>query len=157
MAGDDGKLLITGKEGKRMNRNTEWTDAMVEKLTTLWEHGMTAKLIARELRVTKNMVVGKARRLGCTPRPSPIVRTGARPSVVRLPKLSVVQVLEPPVIYRPNLARRTEPCSFPLGDVGRPGFRYCDQPTKPGKSYCPDHYAVAYIRREPKPLRLCEV
>ena len=34
-------------------------------------------------------------------------------------------------------------CMWPIGDVGRPGFRYCGTPRRRGSSYCCTHHAVA--------------
>lgn len=34
-------------------------------------------------------------------------------------------------------------CSWPLGEPGTPGFRYCDA-ARVGRSYCAEHAAVAY-------------
>jgi GcrA cell cycle regulator len=51
-----------------------WTDDRVAVLRRLWADGDTAREIASAIgeRVTRNMVIGKARRLGLKPRPSPI-------------------------------------------------------------------------------------
>ncbi len=44
----------------------DWTDEAVDKLTILWDTGMPAKDIAREVggdTLSKNAVIGKARRI----------------------------------------------------------------------------------------------
>ncbi len=41
---------------------------------------------------------------------------------------------------------RTHACLWPLGDPGTPNFRFCDGNTIPGKPYCAEHAAVAYIK-----------
>ena len=42
--------------------------------------------------------------------------------------------------------RRSQPCSWPIGDPGKPGFRFCDAPAVPGKPYCLEHAERAYVR-----------
>jgi hypothetical protein len=35
-------------------------------------------------------------------------------------------------------------CRFPLGEPKSPNFRFCDDPSAEGRSYCQDHYRVCY-------------
>jgi len=51
-----------------------WTDDRVEKLRELWDKGLSASQIAKELAegVTRNAVIGKAHRMGLASRPSPV-------------------------------------------------------------------------------------
>lgn len=51
-----------------------WTQALLERLAELWAEGHSTVAIGRQLGVSKNAVIGKARRLGLTARPSPIRR-----------------------------------------------------------------------------------
>jgi hypothetical protein len=37
-------------------------------------------------------------------------------------------------------------CRWIDGDVREHGWRYCDQPTVAGRSWCPEHNARAYRR-----------
>jgi GcrA cell cycle regulator len=37
-------------------------------------------------------------------------------------------------------------CCWPIGEPGSRGFRFCDAESLPGKPYCSDHAAVAYVR-----------
>jgi GcrA cell cycle regulator len=37
-------------------------------------------------------------------------------------------------------------CCWPLGEPGTPSFRFCDAEASPGKPYCGDHAAVAYVK-----------
>ena len=54
-----------------------WTDDRIDRLKAMWDEGLTASQIAEQLgEVSRNAVIGKAHRLGLTPRPSP-VRTAA--------------------------------------------------------------------------------
>ena len=54
-----------------MERTPTWTPARVEQLTQLWEDGLIARDICTKMGgyLTRNMVIGKANRLGLTPRP----------------------------------------------------------------------------------------
>ena len=66
-----------------MSVGTPFTPAEDEQLRLGWDCGMSASAIARQLAPrTKNMVIGRARRIGLPPRISPIVRAGgAQPPV----------------------------------------------------------------------------
>lgn len=65
-----------------------------------------------------------------------------RPAAPPRPKApEPAEPVPPPTVFKP---RASCPCRWPLGEVGRPGFRYCDAASAPGKSYCPEHYAIAY-------------
>jgi GcrA cell cycle regulator len=118
-------------------------------------------------------VVGKAHRLALPARPSPIRRESSappRPAPARrqtLPPLRValrepVQVLrrpEPmPVMVappaattapaRPTTIFRTvaKPCCWPIGEPGTKAFRFCSAEGTPGKPYCAEHAAQAYVK-----------
>ena len=41
---------------------------------------------------------------------------------------------------------RTHSCCWPLGDPGTSSFRFCDAGAMPGKPYCAEHAAVAYVK-----------
>lgn len=89
---------------------------------------------------------------GGLPRPAPVV---AAPPVRRRLVLPVsgaaaaVRADDPNaerlagVVFRPRAAC---PCAWPIGEPGSRGFRTCDEPTRPGKPYCPDHCEAAYLR-----------
>ena len=66
-----------------MNEIVTWTDDRIDQLRKLWDQGLSASAIGRQLGVSKNAVVGKAHRLKLPARPSPI-RKGARPPVRRM-------------------------------------------------------------------------
>lgn len=46
----------------------------------------------------------------------------------------------------PKSSLRPRECCWPIGDVGMPGFRYCDTPHA-NKVYCDEHARMAYARR----------
>jgi GcrA cell cycle regulator len=58
--------------GKPENTPTVWTQALREQLVELWDSGIPVSEIALKMGLTKNTVVGKAHRLFCKPRQSPI-------------------------------------------------------------------------------------
>jgi GcrA cell cycle regulator len=41
---------------------------------------------------------------------------------------------------------RSHVCCWPIGDPGKPGFRFCDAEVLPGKPYCAEHAGLAYVR-----------
>ena len=150
----------------------EWAEETIGKLRTLWNAGYLTEDIGRLLGCSKNAVVGKAHRIGCTPRPSPIKhrdpleprpaewlrRSVTRPVGSTLPPLSTQLPLpervarasyavprpapEPVVVPIPT--GRVVECSWPLGEPKTRAFRYCDVPSVPGKSFCAEHCARAY-------------
>ena len=146
-----------------------WTEERVAELMRLWEAGRSASEIGRMLGVSKNSVVGKAHRMKLAARPSPIKRgTGTSPrraAVSPAPK-PVVRVEPQPKVERPVPAapavqpavRRAAPaarrasgkgpnCLWPIGDPGDEDFHFCGAPAVPGKPYCAEHCARAYIVR----------
>lgn len=48
------------------------------------------------------------------------------------------------VRYFPRASLRS--CCWPIGEPGQREFRFCSAEATPGKPYCPDHVAVAYVR-----------
>jgi GcrA cell cycle regulator len=41
-------------------------------------------------------------------------------------------------------------CCWPIGDPGKPGFKFCAERALAGKPYCEQHAAQAYVRAKPK-------
>jgi GcrA cell cycle regulator len=104
---------------------TVWTQDRVEQLGQLWRQGLSTAEIGRRLGITKNAVVGKAHRLSLQPRPSPVKVTTKRRVVVEFTGPS---------------------CSWPIGHPGEKTFHFCGAQPVPGKPYCAEHAALAYIR-----------
>lgn len=46
----------------------------------------------------------------------------------------------------PAAGHRTIPCQWPIGEPGKKDFRFCDDASIPGKSYCDEHIKLAYVR-----------
>lgn len=154
----------------------EWTEESIARLRELWAEGHSTAEIGRRMGISKNAVVGKAHRLDLDGRPSPIRREGdaepLHPAVPRrvtgptLPPLSTAAPVVPtaplprpaPVVHRAEAPKpqvvlpvavrtpRTHTCCWPLGDPGTRSFRFCDAGATPGKPYCADHAAVAYVK-----------
>lgn len=153
-----------------------WTDDRKARLRLLWDQEMPTRDIGIWLGTTGNAVIGKARRMHLTPRPSPIRRDGtaprAKPLVAKAPSLPILESLTPalakapepivapkaapvPVVPpTPPVARygRVVTCCWPLGEVKSKAFRFCDEPSVPGHRtpYCADHLRVATVR-PPRP------
>ena len=70
-----------------------------------------------------------------------------------MPHLAVMSVKPAPA---PPAARVAPPaprpygrvvtCCWPLGEPGTRSFRFCDDPSEPGKPYCSDHVKLAYVK-----------
>jgi len=140
----------------------DWTDEAIAKLRVLWAEGLSTAEIGRRLNISKNAVVGKAHRLNLPPRPSPIRRlegeaaAAARPAA---PKRAQGPTLPPlpasmtgpvpslrPIMPSPKYSQRATPCCWPIGEPGKPSFHFCNAASTPGKPYCEDHAAIAYVR-----------
>lgn len=79
-------------------------------------------------------------------RPISMVPRVSRPGAPKVPQIRVAPaVKEAPVVRTPQVYTRVTGCCFPLGDVGTPGFRFCDEPHR-NKSYCDVHAAACYAR-----------
>ena len=154
----------------------DWTAEAIERLRVLWSEGHSTAEIGRRMGVTKNAVVGKAHRLQLPARPSPIRREAGAPRPVAagrrptLPPLRVVASLPPasrreepraivvpeapaaPPAPKPSAVVRAFPrtapraCCWPIGEPGTAGFRFCAAEALPGKPYCAEHAAIAYVR-----------
>ncbi|WP_278247650.1 GcrA family cell cycle regulator, partial [Teichococcus deserti] len=53
----------------------------------------------------------------------------------------------PPIaVVRPFQRSGGRSCCWPIGEPGTPDFRFCTAEAIPGKPYCPEHAAVAYVK-----------
>jgi GcrA cell cycle regulator len=153
---------------------TPWTEEEQARLEELWAQGLSTAAIGREMGRSKNSIVGRVGRSGLPRRASPIKgalpagkpaakarrvvpalaalldasvaprevdgKVGERPVIVA--PLVVVQAVEPAVAISASRS-----CTWPIGEPGTKGFRYCDAPAVVGRSYCPCHCAVAFVPR----------
>lgn len=117
-----------------------WNDEKIAKLKKLWQEGLTTGEIGKRLGVSKNAVVGKAHRLGLKGRPSPIKRPDSPAAATAAP----APKKEPVKIFTlTDLSHST--CRWPIGDPKHEDFRFCGKQVYPGKPYCAEHCAVAYV------------
>lgn len=154
-------------------RQDAWDNpALVERLRALWAEGHSTAEIGRRLGMTKNAIVGKAKRLNLPARPSPIVR-GRAPRdpaqsrgdkrVLNVPRrtLAPLVALQSPIAAmfaeaarelrvearpaQPKHVAPSRPCCWPLWD-GAPTHEYCGADGLPGRPYCDAHHGIAYAR-----------
>jgi GcrA cell cycle regulator len=59
---------------------------------------------------------------------------------------ALVNVVARPQAVLPRPYARVVACCWPIGEPGSRSFRFCDADSVPGKPYCPEHAAVAYVR-----------
>ncbi len=149
-----------------MSGNTDWTSDTTARLRALWDEGRSTAEIGRRMGITKNAVVGKAHRLDLPGRESPIRRRpagpsaprqprpsrAARPTLPALPSALTLSAPTPALPPPPPPARRRygppgQPCCWPLGEPGTPGFRFCEGGSEQGRPYCPEHSSLAYVPR----------
>ncbi|MXP63443.1 GcrA cell cycle regulator [Roseomonas sp. M0104] len=101
--------------------------------------------------------------VAATPGPAPApTPAAARPAPAPAPALSTLPPATQPVAARPLPPRRpaapptavvrpfqragSRSCCWPIGEPGTPEFRFCTGEAIPGKPYCPEHAAVAYVK-----------
>jgi len=141
-----------------------WTDERVELLKKLWQDGLSASQIAKQLGgVTRNAVIGKVHRLGLSGRaapskpartvfkaPRPARPVSAAPSPPRriadpasLPQSSPVRYVEEEPGLATVLTLGAHMCKWPIGDPSLDSFTFCGRRTGEGP-YCHEHSEVAY-------------
>lgn len=141
----------------------EWSPERIEQLRKLWNEGHSTRTIASMMGMTKNAIIGKAHRLHLPGRGNPIRRDGVvnpkrlkRARGATLPPLaSVSPAAAPPSAARPappptpinTRVRPCSPCCWPIGEPGKPDFRFCDAGAMPGRPYCEPHCALAYVAK----------
>ena len=145
-----------------------WTDERVELLKKLWQDGLSASQIAKQLGgVTRNAVIGKVHRLGLSGRatpskparttfkaPRPARPAAAAPSAPRRLAEPVANphghTHTPPVRYVDEtpgtatvLTLGAHMCKWPIGDPSMDNFTFCGRRAGDGP-YCEEHSQVAY-------------
>jgi len=145
-----------------------WTDERVESLKKLWQDGLSASQIAKQLGgVTRNAVIGKVHRLGLSgraapskparpafkaPRPARPVAAPAAPRRLPEPAVSAAPAPAAPSPVRqldeaPGTATvltlGAHMCKWPIGDPSSDDFTFCGRRQEEGP-YCTEHARVAY-------------
>ena len=147
-----------------------WTDERVESLKKLWQDGLSASQIAKQLGgVTRNAVIGKVHRLGLSGRaapskparpafkaPRPARPAAAAPAAPRriaepaavaaaapTPAPSPVRYVEEAPGTATVLTLGAHMCKWPIGDPSSDSFTYCGRRQDEGP-YCMEHARVAY-------------
>lgn len=140
-----------------------WTVNQVTTMTRLWQEGLSASQVARQLGGTsRNAVIGKLHRLGIADRPAPVrFRSPGRSADRRLPngRAGVSGVVrrsarsagfDPAVVeLTPSATMQTltvASCRWPIGDPRDADFGFCGR-TRVDGSYCRGHAQVAFRRR----------
>lgn len=150
-----------------------WTDERVESLKKLWQDGLSASQIAKQLGgVTRNSVIGKVHRLGLSgraqpsrparpvfkaPRPQRAVAQPAAPRRIAEPTPMALEALPPtPARYMDEASGvatiftlGTHMCKWPIGDPAEDGFTFCGRRQSDGP-YCIEHARVAYQPKQTK-------
>lgn len=136
-----------------------WTDERVEKLRELWDKGLSASQIAKELAegVTRNAVIGKAHRMGLASRPSPVKSDPAKRAAAAAKKKAAPKqesVKSAPSTGKVTILDLTESmCKWPIGHPGESGFHFCGKPSQPAFPYCANHCVEAYQVQQPRRTR----
>jgi GcrA cell cycle regulator len=144
-----------------------WTDERVELLKKLWQDGLSASQIAKQLGgVTRNAVIGKVHRLGLSGRaapskpartvfkaPRPARPAAAAPSAPRriaeptalaaAPQPSPVRYIDEAPGMATVLTLGAHMCKWPIGDPSQDSFTFCGRRSGEGP-YCHEHSQVAY-------------
>lgn len=148
----------------------DWTEERIETLKQLLAERMPPRVIAIHLGgVTKNAVIGKARRLGLAIRSNPqgreyLPKRGPKTHVIAgritqdiTPRVRIAPPPEPvdPVVIHediyvgPEMRKGVldlEPgdCRWAHGDPKQPGFHFCGGKALPGLSWCEHHAKVVF-------------
>lgn len=145
-----------------------WTQELVDQITRLWnDEGLSAGRIAAEMKMTRNMIIGKARRLNLVKREQgkpagPAIKRkypkhrapAIRIAIPRIkPEPYLVQVADVEPLHIDIMQLTDTSCRYPLGDGP---FTYCGHSVKTGSSYCPAHHAICFytpqkVRRDVRP------
>lgn len=123
-------------------KNPPWP-ARDGELQELVAEGLAYSEIARRMALSKNSVVGRAHRLHCPERPSPIKRrpdSVARAMETRRANAELKKLAQPIPTWRIG----ADQCRFIRNDdMRRPDF--CAEKAIVGKAWCPAHYAETHL------------
>ena len=88
--------------------NTTWTEARMAQLTELWKEGVSARLIANEMGLGKNAIIGKAHRLELKGRDSPIRYASPKLPGKEVPRQAQAEAAVPPAAPESEPTVRSE-------------------------------------------------
>jgi len=153
----------------------DWNDERISMLTRLWQEGLSASQVARQLgSVSRSAVIGKIHRLGIAGRdlptlprnlggrPQKTVRaasaTPRRPSEVRAPREPRPT---PYVVFEAGatatlITLSEHGCRWPIGEPEEAGFGFCGRLRVGRGSYCQGHSPMASRRRAALPDKQIE-
>ena len=146
----------------------EWTGAEIRKLKELLKHDLSSTEIARRFgpHCTKNMIIGKVRRLHLQFFNKPGRRAPSLPRVKFQPSSKPLAPKLPTVAARPVMSAapvrmeenrgsrfrsveatynlRSDDCRWPIGHPEQPDFHYCCKKAIYPQAYCDEHFRAAY-------------
>lgn len=148
-----------------LQRGTDWTDDLNERLRKLWSEGKSANEIARMMstkdrKITRNSVIGKVYRLDIA-RPAKSTLETQRVAAINRIKSPKAPLVHPSVfakpralvaapVERPTLRTLGQGCKWPIGDVRR-GWgedqRFCGCAKELTQPYCVEHAKVAFTKQ----------
>jgi len=77
----------------------------------------------------------------------PVVAEPVRPrAVAPAPRPIAVAPPRPQPVPQQRPYARVITCCWPIGEPGTRSFRFCDDPSEPGKPYCGEHAKLAYVK-----------
>lgn len=97
-----------------MPKSSPWTPEFDAALTDAWDAGLSTLDIGRRLGFTKNAIIGRARRLALTPRPSPI-------NIAKSEKPRAPSLARPKAGRAAYISRQTWPVTKSRPCAGEPG------------------------------------
>ena len=130
-----------------------WTDERIAVLRKLWDDGLSASQIAKELAegVTRNAVIGKAHRLGLKSRPSPVKTDASKKAAAAKPAPKKATPKKKKSSSKISLLELTDRmCKWPLGHPGEADFHFCGKNSEVGMPYCASHCVEAYQAQPPR-------
>ena len=140
----------------------DWTVERVAKLAELWQSGLSASQVARQLGggLSRNAVIGKIHRMGLKARiaPSrPRAVAGASSERARRPSSAIPRSIKrTDRVFTPRLpTAELDPtaniltlthaaCRWPIGDPRETDFGYCGRSQSGAGPYCQHHTQVAF-------------
>jgi GcrA cell cycle regulator len=142
---------------------SDWSDADIRTVKTMWRNGATATEIAAALggSVTRGAVLGKIHRLGlkraeqaqakapraagAKPAHKARPQSGAKPALVSAASSRVEQPSRPETSGpKPIWALGQCQCRWPIGNLLDPPGLFCAAVTVDGSSWCPVHEEMVY-------------